>query len=239
MFSGVFWGAESEFVVHCSQKRLQTTSSSSPRPIIVIPSIWILNVTAVTASGGDAVLLRSATYAKYCNRIQYLHSILFRIERGTRSKIRVHVVWSIHKFKDPRKASKSPPVVSKRRSSFNKRQGYGLPGYLPLVGNTGISDQRTINTLKSENITAEEVSDGMNQTFPIRRRQVAKEKIRIKKLKKIYPQLFTIRGVARISLRGDPWPVLGPADLGGAHKFTMLVVTTFLIYVALGLQPNT
>ena len=47
----------------------------------------------------------------------------------------------------------------------------------------------------------------------------------------LYPvAIFSIRsarGVARISLRGDPWPVLGPADLGGAHKFTMLVVTTF------------
>ena len=62
MFSGVSWGAESEFVVHCSQKLLQTISSSSPRPIIVIRSIWILTVTAVTASGGDAVLLRSTTY---------------------------------------------------------------------------------------------------------------------------------------------------------------------------------
>ena len=39
--------------------------------------------------------------------------------------------------------------------------------------------------------------------------------------------LSVSRGVARISLRGDPWLVLGPADLGGAHKFTMLVVTTF------------
>ena len=51
MFSWVFWGAESEFVVHCSQKRLQTISSSSPRPIIVIRSIWILTFTAVTARG--------------------------------------------------------------------------------------------------------------------------------------------------------------------------------------------
>ena len=33
VFSGVSWGDESEFVVICSQKRLQTTSSPFPRPI--------------------------------------------------------------------------------------------------------------------------------------------------------------------------------------------------------------
>ena len=41
----------------------------SPWPIIVIRSIWILTVTAMTAGEGDAVLLRSTTYAKYCNGI--------------------------------------------------------------------------------------------------------------------------------------------------------------------------
>ena len=70
MFSGVSWGAESESVVHCPQKRLQTTSSPSPWPITVIRPIWILTVTAMTAGEGDAVLLRSTTYAKYCNGIQ-------------------------------------------------------------------------------------------------------------------------------------------------------------------------
>ena len=69
MFSGVSWGAKSEFVVHCSQKRAQTTSSSSPRSIIFIRPIWILTVTAMTASEGD-VLLRSTAYATCCNRIQ-------------------------------------------------------------------------------------------------------------------------------------------------------------------------
>ena len=38
----------------------------------------------MTAGEGDAVLLRSTTYATYCNGIQVKHSILFRIERGTR-----------------------------------------------------------------------------------------------------------------------------------------------------------
>ena len=64
MFSGVSWGAESEFVVHCSQKRPQTTSSPSPWSIIVIRRIWILTVTAITASEGDAVLLRSTTQGR-------------------------------------------------------------------------------------------------------------------------------------------------------------------------------
>ena len=36
----------------------------------------------MTAGEGDAVLLRSATYAKHCSGIQLQHSILFRIERG-------------------------------------------------------------------------------------------------------------------------------------------------------------
>ena len=43
------------------KKRFQTTSSPSPWPIIVIGSILILTVTAMTASEGDAVLLRSTT----------------------------------------------------------------------------------------------------------------------------------------------------------------------------------
>ena len=70
MFSGVSWGAESESVVHCPQKRLQTTSSPSPWPITVIRPIWIWTVTAMTAGESDAVLLRSTTYAKCCNGIQ-------------------------------------------------------------------------------------------------------------------------------------------------------------------------
>ena len=69
MFSGVSWGAKTEFVGHCSQKRPQTTSSPSPLSIIVIRPIWILTVTAMTASEGNAVLLRSITYAKCCNGI--------------------------------------------------------------------------------------------------------------------------------------------------------------------------
>ena len=47
MFCGVSWGAESESVVHCSLNRLQTTSSTSPWPIIVIQPTWILTVTAM------------------------------------------------------------------------------------------------------------------------------------------------------------------------------------------------
>ena len=70
MLSGVCWGAEPESVVHCWQKRLQTTSSPTPWPIIVIGPISILTVTAMTASEGDAVLLRSTTYATCCNGIQ-------------------------------------------------------------------------------------------------------------------------------------------------------------------------
>ena len=38
----------------------------------------------MTAGEGDAVLLRSTKYATYCNGIPVKHSILFRIERGTR-----------------------------------------------------------------------------------------------------------------------------------------------------------
>ena len=84
MLSGVSWGAESEFVVHCSQKRLQTTSSSSPRPIIVIRSIWILTVTAVTASGvmpfylGTLRMLNIATgfsnYTLSCSELNGEHA---------------------------------------------------------------------------------------------------------------------------------------------------------------------
>ena len=84
MLSGVSWGAESEFVVHCSQKRLQTTSSSSPRPIIVIRSIRILTVTAVTASGvmpfylGTLRMLNIATgfsnYTLSCSELNGEHA---------------------------------------------------------------------------------------------------------------------------------------------------------------------
>ena len=70
IFSGVSWGAKSEFVVHCSQKRPLTTSSPFPWSIMVIRPIWILTVTAITASEGDAVLHRSTTYAKYWNGIR-------------------------------------------------------------------------------------------------------------------------------------------------------------------------
>ena len=62
MFSGVSWGTESEFVVHCSQKRPQTTSSPIPWSFIVIRPIGILTDTAITASEGDAVLLRSTSH---------------------------------------------------------------------------------------------------------------------------------------------------------------------------------
>ena len=70
MFSGVSWGAETESVVHCSQTRPQTTCSPSPWSIIVIWPTWILTVSAITASEGDAVLPRSTTYAKCSNGIQ-------------------------------------------------------------------------------------------------------------------------------------------------------------------------
>ena len=70
MLSGVSWGAESESVVHYCQKRLQTTSSPSPWRIIVIGPIWILTVTAMTASEDDAVLLRSTTSATCWKGIQ-------------------------------------------------------------------------------------------------------------------------------------------------------------------------
>ena len=84
MLSGISWGAESEFVVHCSQKRLQTTSSSSPRPIIAIRSIWILTVTAVTASGVMPFYLGTLRMLNIATGFSNYTSILFRIERGTR-----------------------------------------------------------------------------------------------------------------------------------------------------------
>ena len=57
MFSGVSWGAESEFVVYCSKHVPKTTSSPSPWSIIVVQPIWILTVTAMIVMPFYLVLL--------------------------------------------------------------------------------------------------------------------------------------------------------------------------------------
>ena len=94
-----------------------------------------------------------------------------------------------NKFKNKRKASSSPPIVAKR--SALKSPTYGLPGYLPQVENPPIFDQRKINEMKTDAANDAAVREGMNATFPLRRKQIVKEKTSVKKIKKMYPHLFT------------------------------------------------
>ena len=91
----------------------------------------------------------------------------------------------------------SPEVVARRRASSSSKGSYELPGYLPPVENSTIMDQRLINKLKGgDSDTAEERAEAMNATFPFRRRQVVKERLSVRKMKKVYPHLFTMEQVS-------------------------------------------
>ena len=53
--------------------------------------------------------------------------------------------------------------------------------------------------MKEEDVHPDVIKEGMNMTFPLRRHQVVKERMTVKKMKKTYPQLFSLEQVCQFS----------------------------------------
>lgn len=95
------------------------------------------------------------------------------------------------KFKNARKRSYSPCVVSVREAKQDKkRRTIGeLPGHAPEVVRTRLEDEISMNAMLHDDAAQDVINSGLDATFP-RRRQEVLGGTSVKKLKKLYPKLF-------------------------------------------------